>query len=71
MNYETEIQKEHVNVMNTVHIRLYNALHKYTNKEDIKQDLISLLEYVYLDMQTVQKDINIEAPNDEIENASK
>lgn len=71
MKGEIEIQKEHVQVMNTVHSRLYNILHKYTNNKNIKTDLISLLEFAFEDMQTVQKDINIEATTEQSKLASK
>ncbi|MEG0872953.1 MAG: hypothetical protein RSD14_04895 [Clostridia bacterium] len=64
-----EAQKEHLNVIGTVHTRLYNMLQKFTNKQDIKREMVSLLEYAYDDMLIVQKDIKISEHDTENNNS--
>lgn len=66
MKYETEMQEEFVKILKLIHNNLYNALHRYTNKQDIKKDLVKLMENVYDEMFILQKDINIniEASNE-------
>lgn len=56
----TEMQKSFANEFESMHTRLYNTLHKYTNKEDITLDLVSMLEDIYDNMRILEKDIKIE-----------
>jgi len=56
----TEIQLGFVQELKEIHINIQNVLNKYTDKKDIKIDLIKLLTNVYDKEITIQKDINIE-----------
>ena len=50
----TEMQKSFVEENKNIHRRLYNILDKYTKKEDVKTDILRLMEDV------LEKDIKIE-----------
>lgn len=66
-----EIQTAMLSTLDITHKRLYDILDKYTKSKDIKLDLISLLEFIFDDMQMLKKDINIEAITDQSKLASK
>jgi|GEM_PF-1843644 len=65
-----EIQKGFIQELSEIHSIAYDILHKCTNKQDVKLDLVKLVQNVYDRQIIIQKDINIEASNVQIKNAS-
>ena len=56
----TEMQKSFVEENKNIHRRLYNILDKYTKKEDVKTDILRLMEDVFENARIIEKDIKIE-----------
>lgn len=56
-----EMQKSFVEENKNIHRRLYNILDKYTKKEDVKTDILRLMEDVFENARIIEKDIKIEA----------
>ena len=56
----TEMQKSFVEENKNIHRRLYNILDKYTKKEDLKTDILRLMEDVFENARIIEKDIKIE-----------
>ncbi len=61
MNYQTEMQKSFLDVLETAHEKVYNALIKYKTDKDITNDLTSTLKFLFDEMLVVERDIKIEA----------
>ena len=56
----TEMQKYFLEENKNIHRRLYNILDKYTKKEDVKTDILRLMEDVFENARIIEKDIKIE-----------
>lgn len=61
MDYQGEMQKSFLDILETAHGKVYNALIKYKNRKDITNDLTSTLKFLFDEMLLVEKDIKIEA----------
>lgn len=59
-NEVKEMQKSFSSEFENIHKRLYNILSKYTQKKDIKNDMVRLLEDVFENARIIEKDIKIE-----------
>lgn len=54
-----EAQKSFLDILQIIHRRTYNILSDYTNKKDIKQDIVDLLGFTFDEMRVIEKDIKI------------
>lgn len=61
MDYQSEMQKNFLDILETVHGKVYNALIKYKNGKDITNDLTSTLKFLFDEMLVLEKEIKIEA----------
>lgn len=61
MNYQEEMQKSFLDILETAHGKVYNALIKYKTDKNITNDLTGLLKYLSKEMSILEKDIKIEA----------
>lgn len=61
MNYQEEMQKSFLDILETAHGKVYNALIKYKTDKNITNDLTRLLKYLSKEMSILEKDIKIEA----------
>lgn len=57
-NFE-EAQKSFLDILKMAHRRTYNILLKQTRKEDTKEDLVKLLDFLFDEMRVIEKDIKI------------
>jgi hypothetical protein len=61
MDYQKEMQKSFINVLERAHAKVYNTFIKYKKGKDITNDLTSTLKFLFDEMLVVEKDIKIEA----------
>ncbi len=54
-----EAQKSMLDILNIIHTRTYNMLLKLNRNEDIKGDLVRLLDFEFDEMRVIEKDIKI------------
>lgn len=52
-------QKSMLNILNIIHTRTYNMLLKLNRNENIKEDLVRLLDFEFDEMRVIEKDIKI------------
>lgn len=55
----TEIQKEFSNILLIIHKKLYDAMQSKNDSKNLQKNLANTLEYVFDEMQTIEKDIKI------------
>ena len=58
-----EAQKSFLDILETLHKNTYNIFLNYTSNKDIRKDLSSLLEFIFDEMATIEKDIKISEPD--------
>ena len=54
-----EAQKSMLDILNIIHTRTYNMLLKLNRNENIKEDLVRLLDFEFDEMRVIEKDIKI------------
>lgn len=54
-----EAQKSMLDILNIIHTRTYNMLLKLNRNENIKGDLVRLLDFEFDEMRVIEKDIKI------------
>ncbi len=52
-------QKSMLDILNIIHTRTYNMLLKLNRNENIKEDLVRLLDFEFDEMRVIEKDIKI------------
>lgn len=54
-----EAQKSMLDILKIIHTRTYNMLLKSNRNENIKEDLVKLLDFEFDEMRVIEKDIKI------------
>ena len=54
-----EAQKSMLDILNIIHTITYNMLLKLNRNENIKEDLVRLLDFEFDEMRVIEKDIKI------------
>ncbi len=52
-------QKSMLDILNIIHTRTYNMLLKLNRNENIKEDLVRLLDFEFDEMRVIENDIKI------------